>query len=163
MSWAKVKKINSDFDVPLDTLLNSKVLGTTYTNKTPTTSYVTTTDANWTTVVDVTGNGMAIVGLRGEIASAKITVDGVTLDETPADTDFGSAATRVYGSTSLANIATIVENYGAIYSRNNDNTTPSPSPVPLESTVGFKTSFKFEVKRNTADTDNVTGMAVVFA
>ena len=163
MSWAKVKKINSDFDVPLDTLLNSKVLGTTYTNKTPTTSYGTTTDANWTTVVEVTGSGLAIVGFNGAILTARITVDGVVLDETPADTNFANTTTRVYGSTSLFPLNAIVENYGCIYNRNNDNANPNPPPIPLEANIGFETSFKFEIRRNTAGTTNVSGMAVVFA
>ena len=148
MSWVKVKKINSDLSTPLDTLINNKSYGTNYTDKTPVATNVITTTADWTTVVEVSGRGRAIAAFSGAVVTVRITVDGVVLAETPADTSFVNTATRVYGSTSISNRAPIVENYGVIFDKNNDNTNPNPPPAQMGPWIGFKTSFKFEIRRN---------------
>jgi hypothetical protein len=164
MNWGQVKKINSDLSTPLNDLIDATEIGTRYTNKSPITTYVTTTDADWTTVIDVEGNGMSIVGFRGQILTARITVDNVVLHATPDNTNFlSSLICRVYGAASLSNKSAIVENYGAIFNRNNDDINPNPSPIPLGAVIGFKSSFKFEIRRNTEASTNVTGMAVIIA
>ena len=160
MSWSITKKaINSDLSKPLNELIESESFD--WGKKTPTLTTMLTSDANLTTVIEVQGSGVAVVAIRSGSSStvnatAIITVDGVVLDNTtgniaifPDVSMYGTANTLASGAASAAP----VENWGRVAI---DKVFGHGSPW-----IGFKQSFKYEVKRETAT--NVQAGAVVIS
>ena len=153
------KAINSDLSKPLNELIESESFD--WGKKTPTLTTMSTTNTNLTTVIEVQGSGVAVVAIRSSSsnavdATARITVDGVVIDNTTGNiarnidvSMYGTANTLAAGSSSAAPVG----NWGRV---SIDNVFGHGSAW-----IGFKQSFKYEVKRETST--NVQAGAVVIS
>ena len=176
MSWSITKKaINSDLSTPLNGLIGDskdeiiqeiidKQTGTSLEDKTPTVASLETTNSSLQTVVNVTGSGIATVGICSSSntisrqARAVITVDGVVIDDTAqaalaiASQDGG----RVFGLSSIRRLYAPIGNWGVIRSD-----VAAGTSVPTTPSIGFKESFKFEM--STTSGAEISGTVVVIS
>ena len=167
MRWTEAKKINSDLSQPLNDLIDSKNYGTNFELKTPTCFELTTSADGWTEVINVTGSGVACVGIvKGDaslgnvFAGVRITVDGVVIDTTE-DASLGRRHLNggyVYGLVNQSSVK--IDNWGesSFYASN-----ASTNPLAHHPKIGFETSFKYEIRREESTTENVTGTGVVIS
>lgn len=126
--------------------------------KSPTFARLVTAAAALQTVVDVTGSGVAVVGICASAtrqARAVITVDGAVLEDY-ADAALARAVNdgfRVYGSGGF-NFPPL-GNWGVQW---NSSTGGTLLPTPL---IGFRTSFRYQI--STSSGGDIIGVAVVIA